>query len=67
MLQQSFAWLPTQGYTTKAGSNQKFPVVMSEIGSSLVDDSVRQLHAMSNIALLHSLLVLKGAAAKFAC
>lgn len=43
MLQQSFAWIPTQGYTTRAGAVQKFPVIMSEIGSSLADEKVSQL------------------------
>jgi hypothetical protein len=39
MLNASFAWIPTQGYTTQAGLLAKFPVVVGEFGSSLVDAS----------------------------
>lgn len=37
MLATSFAWIPTKGYTTKAGATQQFPVIVGEFGSALVD------------------------------
>ncbi len=43
MLDQSFGWLSSQGYTTKAGAVQKFPIVIGEFGSSLVDTKVRAI------------------------
>ena len=40
MLQQSFGWVTSSGYTSKGGLNTLFPVVVGEFGSSYVDDLV---------------------------
>lgn len=40
MLDQSFGWLSANGYTTKAGAVQKFPIVVGEFGSSLANEKV---------------------------
>ena len=40
MLQQSFGWVTTSGYTSKGNLTTMFPVVIGEFGSNYVDDSV---------------------------
>ena len=40
MLQQSFGWVTSTGYTSKGGVNTLFPVVVGEFGSSYVDELV---------------------------
>ena len=41
MLQNSFAWVTTTGYTNKANATTQFPVVIGEFGSSFANLAVR--------------------------
>ena len=41
MLQNSFAWVATTGYTSKANVTTQFPVVVGEFGSSFANLAVR--------------------------
>ena len=40
MLQNSFAWVPTAGYTNKQNVTTQFPVVVGEFGSSFASIAV---------------------------
>ena len=52
MLQQSFGWVTSTGYTSKGGVNTLFPVVVGEFGSSYVDELVRAPPSHALLALL---------------
>ncbi len=41
MLQNSFAWVPTAGYTNKQNVTTQFPVVVGEFGSSFASIAVQ--------------------------
>ena len=41
MLQNSFAWVSTTGYTNKANATTLFPVVVGEFGTSFANVAVR--------------------------
>ena len=43
MLQNSFAWVPTAGYTNKQNVTTQFPVVVGEFGSSFASPAVLTL------------------------
>jgi len=40
MLQQSFGWVTSSGYTSKGNITTQFPVVIGEFGSNYVDPLV---------------------------
>lgn len=50
MLQNSFAWAATAGYTNKANATQQFPVVIGEFGSSFANIGVRATPAICKTA-----------------
>ena len=41
MLQSSFGWVTTTGYTSKANVTTQFPVVIGEFGTSFANLAVR--------------------------
>lgn len=45
MLQQSFGWVTSSGYTSKGNLTTLFPVVVGEFGSNYADPLVRHPHA----------------------
>ena len=50
MLQNSFAWVPTKGYTNKANVTTQYPVVIGDFGSSFATLSVRAASSWSHAA-----------------
>ncbi len=50
MLQNSFAWAATTGYTNKANVTQRFPVIIGEFGTSFADIRVRATSAICTVA-----------------
>ena len=60
MLQSSFAWVSTTGYTSKANVTTQFPVVVGEFGSSFADLMVRlTLHRLTSCQIQAPCLVLQ--------
>ena len=49
MLQNSFAWVPTAGYTNKQNITTQFPVVVGEFGSSFASIAVITLLSSSAV------------------
>lgn len=60
MLQQSFGWVTTSGYTSKGNLTTMFPVVIGEFGSNYVDDSVSHPSPLCTFATRARLLLQRG-------
>ena len=61
MLQSSFGWVTTTGYTSKANVTTQFPVVVGEFGSSFANLAVRvpqNLQLTSNVDSRHDIKAL---------